>query len=115
MQLEDRVRIRHLRDAASTAARFAESRSRSDLDRDEMLRLALTKLVEIVGEAAKQVSDEGRAEFPNVPCSAAARMRDRLVHHYFDIDLDVLWNTVVDDRPGLLSQLGSGDDVATGQ
>ena len=80
-----------------------------------LLRLALTKLVEIVGEAAKRVSEEGRAEFPNVPWSAAARMRDRLVHHYFDIDLDVLWNTVVDDRPGLLSQLGSGDDVATGQ
>jgi uncharacterized protein with HEPN domain len=79
------------------------------------VRLALTKLVEIVGEAAKQVSDEGRAEFPNVPWSTAARMRDRLVHHYFDIDLDVLWNTVVDDRPGLLSQLGGGDDVATGQ
>lgn len=74
------------------------------------MRLALTKLVEIVGEAAKQVSEEGRAEFPNVPWSAAARMRDRLVHHYFDIDLDVLWNTVVDDLPGLLSQLGGGDD-----
>lgn len=52
-----------------------------------MLRLALTKLVEIVGEAAKQVTDEGRAEMPDVPWSAAARTRDRLVHPYFDVDL----------------------------
>ncbi|WP_349257860.1 DUF86 domain-containing protein [Iamia sp.] len=55
-----------------------------------MLVLALTKLVEIVGEAAKQVTATTRALHPDVPWSAAARMRDRLVHHYFDIDLDVL-------------------------
>lgn len=102
MRPEDQVRIQHLIDAASTAVRFVEQRSRSDLDDDEMLMLALTKLVEIVGEAAKQVTAEGRAEHPGVPWSAAARMRDRLVHHYFDIDLDILWNTVADDLPGLL-------------
>jgi uncharacterized protein with HEPN domain len=70
-----------------------------------MLRLALTKLVEIVGEAAKQVTPAGRAELPDVPWSAAARMRDRLVHHYFDIDLDVLWQTVTEDLPALLALL----------
>ena len=79
MPPEDQVRIQHLIDAASTALRFVEHRSRSDLDDDEMLMLALTKLVEIVGEAAKQVTEEGRAEHPDVPWSAAARMRDRLV------------------------------------
>ena len=70
-----------------------------------MLRLALTKLVEIVGEAAKQVSDETRSSNPNVPWSAAARMRDRLVNHYFDIDLDVLWSTVTIELPKLLDVL----------
>ncbi len=67
-----------------------------------MLTLALTKLVEIVGEAAKQVSGETRDAHPEIPWSAAARMRDRLVHHYFDIDLDVLWSMVRDDPPALL-------------
>jgi uncharacterized protein with HEPN domain len=103
MQPEDRVRIRHLVDAATTARQFIEGRERGDLDTDEMLRLALTKLVEIVGEAAKQVTAEGRAEMPGVPWSAAARTRDRLVHHYFDIDRDVLWATVTEDLPRLLS------------
>lgn len=105
MQPEDKVRIRHLVDAARTAEQFVEGRERSDLDGDEMLRLALTKLVEIVGEAAKQVSPLGREELPDVPWSAAARTRDRLVHHYFDIDLDVLWRTVTEDLPALLGRL----------
>lgn len=69
----------------------------------------MTKLVEIVGEAAKQVSPELRAEYPNVPWAAAARMRDRLVHHYFDIDLDVLWATINDDLPRLLQELPNED------
>ena len=101
MQPDDEVRIRHLIDAASTAAQFVEDRDRADLDTDEMLRLALTKLVEIVGEAAKQVTPSGRAELPDVPWSAAARTRDRLVHHY----LDVLWQTVTEDVPELLARL----------
>jgi uncharacterized protein with HEPN domain len=105
MQPEDQVRVRHLVDAATTARSFIEGHERADLDTDEMLRLALTKLVEIIGEAARQVTAEGRAEMPEVPWSAAARTRDRLVHHYFDIDLDVLWATVTEDLPMLLNLL----------
>lgn len=110
MQPDDEVRLRHLIDAARTATEFVDGRERGDLERDEMLRLALTKLVEIVGEAAKQVSPSGRAEFPDVPWSAAARARDRLVHHYFDIDLDVLWKTVNEDLPAVLALLPNLDD-----
>ena len=107
---EDEIRLRHLREAAAKAIAYCEGRSRSDLDDDELLRLALTKLVEIVGEAAKQVGDQTRADLPDVPWSAAARMRDRLVHHYFDIDLDVLWATIADDLPTLLNSLPDSDE-----
>jgi len=65
----------------------------------------LIKLVEIVGEAAKQVSAETRAAHPVVPWTAASRMRDRLVHHYFDINLNVLRQTVTEDLPQLLTAL----------
>jgi uncharacterized protein with HEPN domain len=94
MQPEDRIRLRHLREAATKAISYSEGRQRIDLDDDELLRLALTKLVEIVGQAAKSISITGRASLPDVPWRAAARMRDRLVHHYFDINLDVLWQTI---------------------
>jgi uncharacterized protein with HEPN domain len=105
MRPEDRIRLRHLTEAASKAIAYSASRQRADLDSDELLRLALTKLVEIVGEAAKHVSPELQADAPDVPWAVAARMRDRLVHHYFDINLDILWQTVTEDLPGLLKTL----------
>jgi uncharacterized protein with HEPN domain len=78
---DDLVRLGHLWEAATKALAYSSERTRTDLDDDELLRLALTKLIEIVGEAAKQVSAPTRASLPDVPWSAAARMRDRLVHH----------------------------------
>jgi uncharacterized protein with HEPN domain len=101
-RLDDGVRIRHLIEAAEKAVGYAAGRTRASLNDDELLRLALTKLVEIVGEAAKQVSEPTRQAYPAVPWSAAARMRDRLVHHYFDINVDILWTTVTVDLPELL-------------
>jgi uncharacterized protein with HEPN domain len=71
----------------------------------------LTKLIEIVGEAAKAISPDGRAAIPDVPWRAAARMRDRLVHHYFDINLDVLWQTITEDLPRMLAALPSEDEL----
>lgn len=99
---DDDTRITHLVEAAEKAVSYAADRDRAALDEDELLRLGLTKLVEIVGEAAKQVSDATRQTYPDVPWSAAARMRDRLIHHYFDINLDILWSTVTVDLPELL-------------
>ena len=108
MTQPDEVRIRHMIEAGDRAVGFAAGRSRSDLDPDEMLRFALVKLVEIVGEAAKQVSDETRIRYPAVAWAEASRMRDRLVHHYFDINLDVLWSTITEDLPPLLEALRGG-------
>lgn len=102
----DEVRLLHIRDAEA-ARDFIAERTRADLDADHMLRLALTKLVEIIGESAKQMSEPTRTRFPQVAWADAARMRDRLVHHYFDIDLDVLWATVKEDLPDLLAGLES--------
>jgi uncharacterized protein with HEPN domain len=78
---EDVVRLAHLRGAGEKALRYSQPASRKALEDDEIRRLALTKLVEIVGEAAKQISEPTRRAHPSVPWSAAARMRDRLVHH----------------------------------
>ena len=60
---------------------------------------------------AKSISPDGRAAIPDVPWRAAARMRDRLVHHYFDINLDVLWQTITEDLPRMLAALPSEDDL----
>ena len=104
-QHDDGVRLQHMLDAAKQAGDFARGRSRVDLDRDLQLSLALTRLVEIVVEAAKNVSPETRARLPKVPWRAMAGTRDRLVHAYFDVDHDQLWQIVSTDLPALVSVL----------
>jgi uncharacterized protein with HEPN domain len=111
MRPDDQIRLLHLREAATKAIDFSKGKQRHDLDDDELLRLALTKLVEIVGEAAKSISPESRSAMPQVPWRAAARMRDRLVHHYFDINLNILWQTITEDLPQLLAALPSEDQA----
>jgi uncharacterized protein with HEPN domain len=105
MSPDDRWRVRHMADAAEQALAFVQGRQRADLDTDAMLRLALTRAVEIVGEAAAQVSDAGRNECPDVPWQQIVGMRNRLVHAYFDINADILWDTVLLALSPLLAQL----------
>ena len=101
----DPVRLRHMLDAAQRAVKLIEGRTRSDLEREDVVCLALTKLVEIVGEAAKVVSAETRARHPEIPWRAIAGTRDHLIHGYFKVDLDRLWSIVADDMPKLVVQL----------
>ena len=89
-------------EAAREAQDFARGHVRSDLDSNRMLALALVRLIEIIGEAASRVSEETRAHVPNIPWTFVVAMRNRLIHGYFDIDLDRVWDTVSDDLPPLI-------------
>lgn len=101
----DEVRLRHMLDAAREAMAFARGRTRRHLDQNRQLALALLKSIEIVGEAASRVSSAGRDRWPTIPWSEIIAMRNRLIHGYFDIDLDRVWDTVADDLPPLLAEL----------
>ena len=92
-------------DAAREAMSFAAGRSRGDLDRDRMLVLAIVKDVEIVGEAASRTTAATRAAHPGVPWAQIIAMRNRLIHAYFDVDLQVVWDTVTVDLPQLIAVL----------
>jgi uncharacterized protein with HEPN domain len=105
MSVTDAVRVRHILDAAREALAFVEGRSRADLDADNMLGLALVRLLEIIGEAARGVSGTLREAHPEVGWNKMAGMRDRLIHGYFDVNLDVVWKTVTRDLPLLIAQI----------
>lgn len=92
-------------DAANDAMSFVAGKERGDLDTDRMLALALVKTIEIIGEAGARVSKEGRSEVPLVPWREVVAMRNRLIHAYLDVDLDVVWQTVVEDLPPLAEAL----------
>jgi len=105
MWKNDIVRLRHMLDAAREAIDFVRGKRREDLNQDRLLVLGLVKALEIIGEAAYQISEETRRRVPEIPWEDIVGMRHRLVHAYFDINLDILWNTVKKDLPPLISAL----------
>jgi len=107
MRQDDGIRFHHMLDAAREAVEFVRSRTRSDLNGDRQLVLALVKCIEIIGEAAYQVTPDTRAQTRRIPWDDMIGMRHRLVHAYFDIDLDILWKTAKEDLPPLIAELKS--------
>ena len=105
MPPEDVIRLRHMLDAAREALGFAYSRTRDELDGDRMLAMALVKEIEIIGEAAYQMAEESRMEVAGIRWPAVIGMRHHLIHGYAEIDLDVLWGTLIDDLPPLIENL----------
>ena len=105
MRKDDRVRLQHMLDAANEALAFIHGRIRADLGKDRMLVLSLVKELEIIGEAASKISPETRGQNSAVPWQDISGMRNRLIHAYFDVDLDVVWGTVTKDLPLLKAEL----------
>jgi uncharacterized protein with HEPN domain len=102
--IDDATRLHHILEAARKALRFTKGLSRPDLDSDEKLTLALTKLLEIVGEAASQMSAEAKDRFSSLPWKKMIGMRNILIHSYQNMNLDILWQTIQDDLPPLVTE-----------
>jgi len=103
----DLIRLRHMRDAGAEALQFADGKTRDDLNHDRMLILAILKDLEIIGEAASRVSRETKEQYPLIPWDEIVGMRNRLIHGYFDVNLDVVWETISHDLPQLLAEIDS--------
>lgn len=101
MYRDDMTRLRHMHDAAAQAIEAIEGKARADIREDRMLLLGLCKCIEIIGEAAGRVSEEFRTAHPELPWPVMVAMRNRLIHAYFDVDPDIVWNTIVGDLPKL--------------
>lgn len=86
---------------------FTSGFSRSAPEADKRTQYAAVRCIEIIGEATKRVSPAFRATHPQVPWQSMAGMRDRLVHQYDHVDLDVVWEVVERDVPALLGFLES--------
>jgi uncharacterized protein with HEPN domain len=105
MRKDDRIRLQHMLDAANEALTFIQGKNRSDLDIDRMLVLSLIRELEIIGEAASKISAETRSQNTSIPWLDISGMRNRLIHAYFDVDLDTVWSTVSRDLPTLKAEL----------
>lgn len=91
--------------AAREAQGFVSILTFPEFERNRMAQLAVLKAVEIVGEAAAQVSAEIKEAHPKIPWSKIIGMRNRLVHGYFSVDMERVWETVTRDIPLLIRKL----------
>jgi uncharacterized protein with HEPN domain len=105
MQRDDLIRLRHMLEAGQKAMSFAENRNRRDLDDDPLLAFGLMKAIEIIGEAASKVSRTSQDNLKEIPWAEIVGMRNRLIHAYVDVSLDILWRTVTGNLPPLIQAL----------
>ena len=90
---------------AREARDLCRAKTRADLDRERLLELGLLRLLEVLGEGATRLPDELRQRHPEVPWARITGLRNRLIHAYDYINLDIIWAIVTTDLPYLIEQL----------
>ena len=105
MSPRDLVYVGHMLDMAKKAVGKTLGVSRSAYDADENLRLALIHLIQVIGEAARQVSREFTDGHQEIPWADIVGMRHKVVHGYLGVDEDIVWQVVTQDLPTLVAAL----------
>ena len=105
MPKDELVYVGHMCDLTKRAVAKVKGKTRSDFDADENLRLALTHLVQTIGEAARRVSPAFQQQHPEIPWKEIIGTRHKVVDDYLDVNEDILWDVVAGELPALIAQL----------
>ena len=105
MPKDELVYVGHMLDTAHEALLLVRGKTRQDYDSDTALRLALTHLIQVIGEAARRVSSQFRERHPEIPWDAIAGMRSKIVHDYMNVDEDIVWDSVTQELQPLIEDL----------
>jgi len=101
----DKACLKHVLDAISNIEKFIEGIEKEDFLSNVEKQYAVLRGLEIIGEAVKNLSDELKAKHPQIPWKEIAGMRDKLIHQYFGVNLDLVWETIKTKLPELKTQI----------
>ena len=93
--------VQDILDSINDVENFIDGMEFEDFIKDKKTIYSVVRAIEIIGEAAKNVPEQVRKKYPDVPWKQMAGMRDKLIHEYFGVDLEILWETAKDDVPQL--------------
>jgi uncharacterized protein with HEPN domain len=105
MKKGDLVYLDHILDCFSKILQYIGDTNFEDFSRDEEKQDAVMRKIEVAGEATKRLSSELREQYQHIPWKAIAGMRDKLIHDYFDVDIETVWETAVVDIPRLIPEI----------
>lgn len=101
----DKIRFQHMLEASQAAISHLSGKKREDLDHDRLLLNGVVRELEILGEAASQVSKPIREQYAGLPWREMIGLRNRLIHAYFDVNNQAVWLVIKESLPPLISQL----------
>ncbi len=97
--------LRHILDEVEYLMEKTEGLNRDDFLKDDTLKRAFVRSIEVMGEAVKQIPEATKQKYSSVEWRSIAAMRDRLIHHYFGIDFDIVWDAVTNKVPKLKPEI----------
>lgn len=103
--IRDCGRLQHMLEHIDRAGQFITDKALADLENDAMLRYAVVKCIEIIGEAAYMLTNEFKESHPETPWNVIVKMRHVLVHGYYAIQMPIVWDIVTNDLPVLRPQI----------
>lgn len=103
---EDAIYIKHILESINNIMEFSDGLSESEFKTNRLKQSAIIRELEIIGEASKNLSEEFKNNHSNIEWKLIAGFRDKLIHHYFGIQLERVWNILEIDLPKLKKEIG---------
>lgn len=103
MEKKDLNRLNHMLDAAKAILEHIKNKKQSDLEKNRLLLGGVIRELMLIGEAANAISPQAKAQVPSIPWKEIIGMRNQLIHAYFEVSHKIVWITVTEDIPKLVS------------